>query len=91
MRNTDALIRYGGDEFLIVFSDVAVDVFGCRLESIRKAVHEIVMDEYPQLRLSLSIGGIYSINEDIDFINEADKMLYDAKKSKNVVRYKTLN
>ena len=49
------------------------------------------MDEYPQLRLSLSIGGIYSINEDIDFINEADKMLYDAKKSKNVVRYKTLN
>lgn len=91
MRNTDTLIRYGGDEFLIVFSDVAVDVFGCRLESIRKAVHEIVMDEYPQLRLSLSIGGIYSINEDIDFINEADKMLYDAKKSKNVVRYKTLN
>ena len=81
------MIRYGGDEFLILFQNIPRDIFAARLETIRQAIRGIVLEECPELRLSASIGGIYREDEETDLIRRADELLYRAKKGKNAVRW----
>lgn len=60
MRNrNDALVRYGGDEFLLIFPHIPKHVFIKRLEQIRATVQALHMIEYPDLHLTVSIGGVY--------------------------------
>ena len=87
IRSTDAVIRYGGDEFLILFQNIPRDIFAARLETIRQAIRGIVLEECPELRLSASIGGIYREEGETDLIRRADELLYRAKKGKNAVRW----
>ena len=54
---SDALVRYGGDEFLLVLPGIPADYFKVKLEQIRTAVQQTVVPGYPHFRLSLSIGG----------------------------------
>ena len=88
IRNTDAVVRYGGDEFLLIFGKIPQDSFARRLEDIRECVNRITLNDYPSLRLSISIGGDYCPGKDIDRIQEADRLLYKAKKKKNCVELK---
>lgn len=55
----DALVRYGGDEFLLIFPHIPEHVFIKRLEQIRATVQALHMIEYPDLHLTVSIGGVY--------------------------------
>lgn len=87
VRSTDIVIRYGGDEFLILFQSIPKDTFAARLETIRAAVRSIVLEEQPELRLSVSIGGIYRDRDDMDLLRKADELLYRAKEEKNAVRW----
>lgn len=82
----DSLIRYGGDEFLILFQHMNKTGFIQKLESIRKAVENIRLQDYPSIKLSVSIGGISAIQEAMDAIEAADIQLYKAKHSKNCVQ-----
>lgn len=86
IRNTDAVIRYGGDEFLIVFREIPREVFAERLEKIRKLISEIQFGDQENLRLSVSIGGAYCCDEEESAIGAADRMLYKAKSFKNSVQ-----
>ena len=86
VRSTDYVIRYGGDEFLVIFGgDIPTDIFKDKLERFRRDVSEISMDKYPDLHPTISIGGIYSHNPATDKIDEADHMLYEAKRQRNRV------
>lgn len=82
----DSLIRYGGDEFLILFQHMNKTGFIQKLESIRKAVENIRLQDYPSIKLSVSIGGISAIQEAMDAIEAADIQLYKAKHSKNCIQ-----
>ena len=82
----DSLIRYGGDEFLILFQHMNKTGFIQKLESIRKAVENIRLQDYPSIKLSVSIGGISAIQEAMDAIEAADIQLYKAKHRKNCVQ-----
>ena len=86
IRGSDILIRYGGDEFLLAFGRIGQQVFAQRLEEIRQAVSRAVPAGYPQIRLSVSIGGVHRRTEETDMLLRADAMLYEAKKEKNCVR-----
>lgn len=85
VRDTDAVVRYGGDEFLLVFPGITREAFGQRLEEIRANVCELTLAEAGNTRLSVSIGGRYTDDASEDPLRAADELLYQAKKQKNTV------
>lgn len=88
VRDTDAVVRYGGDEFLLVFYNIFPEAFASRLELIRERVHGTVLKKCQELPLSVSIGGVYSQGKWKDLFQEADEMLYKAKVQKNTVQWR---
>ncbi len=82
----DTLIRYGGDEFLLITAEPKIDSLRRMLEAIREKVRLTRIDEYPNLRLSVSIGGVVTENETADdAVIRADRLMYQAKNKKNCV------
>ena len=85
IRSTDSLIRYGGDEFLILLESIPEALLPKRLEQIRRKVECLRFDDYPQLRLTVSIGATSAPLSVFQLISEADQRLYRAKAVKNCV------
>ena len=87
IRNADQLIRYGGDEFLLVLSGIPSDILQAKLEQIRAAAQMASVPGYSHFRLSLSIGGtIQSLADPMDnIVRRADRLMYQAKCRKNAV------
>ena len=83
VRKTDAVIRYGGDEFVIIFHRLPGDVFRKKLEEIRAAVDRLTIAEHPGLHVSVSLGGAYCVEKTTELFETADRLMYQAKKSKN--------
>lgn len=86
IRDSDMLIRYGGDELLLVLPDISGDDFVRKLRQIDSLIHEAPVPGYDKLQLSASIGGVLSAGRTIeDAFKEADKLMYQAKLQKNTV------
>lgn len=85
-RKTDMLIRYGGDEFLLIMPGIKEENFKNKLLQILEEVHRADVPGHGGLRLSASIGGVLSNGSVIeDAIGRADKLMYQAKNRKNMV------
>lgn len=89
VRKIDTVIRYGGDEFIIIFSYIPTNLFKKRLEIIRTSVNMIKFEEYPEICISVSIGGICETNKATHLFKIADKLMYQAKTKRNKVIYVT--
>ena len=87
IRKFDSLIRFGGDEFLLILANMPEKTLKKKLEKIRDQVHAAVIHECPHLRVSVSIGGVtQSEHETMDSaVRRADRLLYHAKTTKNEV------
>lgn len=86
IRKTDVLVRFGGDEFLLVMPDILEASFQKKLKQIQNEIHEAEVPGYSQLQVSVSIGGVLSTHGTIeDAIHKADQCMYQAKTSKNMV------
>lgn len=87
IRKTDTLIRYGGDEFLLILSGVSHEILKKKLEQIRSMINSAVVPGYLKLQLSVSIGGVISPDGmSIEHsVEQADKLMYIAKNQKNMV------
>ena len=86
IRKTDILIRYGGDEFLLILPSIKKHIFEDKLKLIREKIHDAVVPKYEKMQLSVSIGGAVFREGNIeDAIASADRQMYIAKNYKNMV------
>lgn len=86
IRKTDKLIRFGGDEFLLVMPEVTEEVFSQKLQLIQESIYNTNVPGYPNLRLSISAGGVLTEGGSIEeAVNRVDKLMYQAKAMKNKV------
>ena len=85
-RRSDCLVRFGGDEFLLVMPDVTEEVFYKKLQTIKRRVHEATIPGYTKLQISIRVGGTICQNEKIEAaVARADHFMYQAKNNKNMV------
>ncbi len=91
VQETDSVIRYGGDEFVIIFYSIPADTYEERLENIKDCISRIVIEEYPDMQVSASIGGAYGTAKTKKLFKIADGMLYEAKLTKNQVLIRFLD
>lgn len=83
IRKTDILIRYGGDEFLLLFPKMSEEILERKMQEISKAVENIRIEDYPELRLSISIGGVTGVHPITEAIRQADLRMYAQKQAYN--------
>ena len=86
IRSTDMLVRYGGDELLLVLPNIPAEHFVQKLRYISKRLSTAHLPEFSKLQLSASIGGVMAADIPIsDAVVVADKRMYLAKRCKNTV------
>ena len=89
VRSDDVVIRYGGEEFLIVLRDTSLSTGRLVGERIRKAIADsMVIISGQEIRITVSIGVCCGYVSDSaseekiwSFINKADEFLYLAKRT----------
>lgn len=83
IRKTDKLIRYGGDEFLLILSDMVRGTLRGKLLQIQEAIENATIPNCSRLKLTASIGGVISEDGQIDeAIAKEDQLMYKAKDHK---------
>lgn len=76
--NDDIVIRFGGEEFIVIFVNCTSIEAKEKLDKIRGDINEIIFDN--EVRVSISAGIKEWDNTKIeDVIEQADKLLYKAK------------
>ena len=80
------VVRYGGDEFLLLLPGVGENDFPAVLEDIRARIAALRLPEQYGLRLTASIGGVMARDETVaDAVLRADRLMYRAKQRKDCV------
>ena len=86
IRSTDMLVRYGGDELLLILPDISAEAFVRKLKDINKRLFASHLPEFEKMHVSASIGGAMAAGIPIsDALLIADKRMYLAKRRKNTV------
>ena len=81
VRTSDLLVRYGGDEFLVLIENIDFDNARKIADKIRSEVEGayILSENGDQIQVSVSVGGAIGAQSWISLFTKADKALFVAK------------
>ncbi len=83
IRREDTLVRYGGDEFVLVLPEIKEDGLVEKLQEIQEKIQNAVIPGYSNIQLSVSMGAVISQNESVEHaMLRAHKLMYQAKNKK---------
>ena len=89
IRSTDMLVRYGGDELLLILPDISAEAFVRKLKDINKRLFAAHLPEFEKMHVSASIGGVMTAGIPIsDALLIADKRMYLAKAPQEHCRHR---
>ena len=77
LRQTDVLVRYGGDEFLLLVPHIRPGEHA--IQRVREAAASARVEGYPELELSASVGGVCGVHPLTEAIRQADVKMYQNK------------
>ena len=83
VRREDVVIRYGGDEFMMVFFDITKEDLEHKLSYLKSELKKIRIANSPEVRISMSFGGAFGTELVNNLIGTADKALYESKKTRD--------
>ncbi len=83
VRKEDVVIRYGGDEFMMVFFDITKKSLENKLSGIKSELRNIKIENYEDLPITMSFGAAFGTELVSNMIKTADKALYESKKVRN--------
>ena len=83
VRKDDVVLRYGGDEFMMVFFDISKEDLENKLSHLRSSLSSIRIEKSPDVRITMSFGGAFGTELVNNLIATADKALYESKKTRN--------
>ena len=86
IRSTDMLVRYGGDEFVLVLPGITQDAFAKKLEFVALKARQATVRGYPQLKITASIGGVLTAGRTVEeALRQADRLMYRSKERREPV------
>lgn len=86
MGKPDALVRYYGDEFVMMFPSISPDALEIKLKKICQDIFDLSIDGVQEdEHISASIGGAVGPDIPAELLKKADEMLRKAKKSRGTV------
>lgn len=83
IRKEDVVLRYGGDEFMMVFFNITRKDLENKLSQLREELKDIRIDNCPDLEITMSFGAAFGSGLVSSMIGIADKALYESKKVRN--------
>ena len=83
VRKEDVVIRYGGDEFMMVFFDITKEDLENKLSYLNSISKEITLEDNPEVQITMSFGGAFGTELVNNLIVIADKALYESKKKRD--------
>ena len=72
-----------GMEFLLLFHSLPQNILRRKLEDICRAVRALRVADLPELRITVSIGGVFAAGQISELVEKADLALYRAKAQKD--------
>lgn len=77
VRNSGIVIRFAGDEFIIVINKPDENTIPVLKEEIEKGIEEYNRTSQKPYKLSAAIGGeVFEMNGDTDFLKRIDELMY---------------
>ena len=81
IRNTDSLVRWGGEEFVVLSDDTSIQNGAFLAEKLRKAVETATLITQQQVTCSFGVTEMVPGEDPKSLIARADKALYSSKEN----------
>jgi diguanylate cyclase (GGDEF)-like protein len=81
IRNTDSLVRWGGEEFVILSEDTSIQNAAFLAEKLRKAIEASTLITQQQVTCSFGVTEMVPGEDPKSLIARADKALYSSKEN----------